>query len=217
MLSEPEVYNLKHWRGLPDRSRGSKNAPAFKYKLEFCRYINKAPRLSDATKRIGRAIVEHYNEARGCAWPSNRYLSEELDKDETTIRRATNLLHERGLIHKTVGGGWDRGKVRHKANQYYPAFALITNPTTGALVENAPYLYLESSETRSNTGKYPGGSPGTPFVQGVNHDNRQSSAEVPRPDAPPRSDNVVASAIASPISPDGSNGSLASPESTTRP
>ena len=65
MLSEPEVYNLKHWRGLPDRSRGSKNAPAFKYKLEFCRYINKAPRLSDATKRIGRAIVEHYNEARG--------------------------------------------------------------------------------------------------------------------------------------------------------
>ena len=50
-LTEPEVYNLKHWRGLRDRSRGSKNAPAFKYKLEFCRYIDKAPRLSDATKR----------------------------------------------------------------------------------------------------------------------------------------------------------------------
>jgi len=107
-MGNPEKYTAAHWRGIPDRSRGPKKAPASKFKREFARWLDKAPDLTTAEKRVGRFLVEHYNEhhrPHGCAWPSRKYIVEELGHREATVRKATNTLHKRGYIHKVVGGG----------------------------------------------------------------------------------------------------------------
>ncbi len=47
-----EKYKAAHWRGIPDRSRGPKKAPASKFKREFARWLDKAPDLTPTEKRV---------------------------------------------------------------------------------------------------------------------------------------------------------------------
>jgi hypothetical protein len=155
VLTEPEVYKKAFWSDLPKRSRGRKDHPAARVKAAFSDYIRKHPELSSSAKLVGGLITSWYSESRGYAWPSNSAMAEDLGLGVRTVRMATGELHERGLIHKVEGGGWDRRRVRHISNQYYPAFSMVLNQDNGAIIKNAPYLCQESPETRSNLRKYP--------------------------------------------------------------
>ncbi len=78
--------------------------------------------LSSAAKRVGAAILEHYNRKTGRCDPSVERLARLLGVDEKTIRRATNDLVAKGLFKKSSHGG------RHNTAAYspnWPCFRLI--------------------------------------------------------------------------------------------
>ena len=56
------------------------------------------PRPTLAELAVAVALAEHFNEARGAAWPSSRGLAEMLRMERRTIRRALRGLEERGFI-----------------------------------------------------------------------------------------------------------------------
>jgi hypothetical protein len=212
MTSEPEIYRLSDWRNLPDRARGSKARPASKVKAAFRTYLDQCQSLTNAEKRVGGLLVDWYNPARGYSWPSTVQLAEELALGRATVERATAKLDRLGLVRKKVGGGWDGKKARLRANQYYPTFSLVLNPTTHQIIKNAPYPSLESPETRRNPGKHPLNLRG-PQNEGVLFGgNPQESAEVPPQNEGPYTDNVYAAgANASPATPNGSGARAATP------
>jgi len=55
------------------------------------------PRPTLAELAVAVALAEHFNEARGAAWPSSRGLAEMLRMERRTIRRALRRLEERGF------------------------------------------------------------------------------------------------------------------------
>jgi hypothetical protein len=171
-------------------------------KAELRSYIQRHPGLSNAEKLVGGLLVDWYNPARGYAWPSVRQVSEALDLGESTIHRATAKLDQLGLIRKKVGGGWDGKKARHRANEYYPAFSLVLNPTTRQIIKNAPYPSLESPETRRNPGKYALNAAGSRNERVLLAGTPQETAEVPPRNETPYTDTVdAAGASASPATP----------------
>ncbi|MEM6383440.1 MAG: helix-turn-helix domain-containing protein [Pseudomonadota bacterium] len=63
------------------------------------------PELSAADKRVGIAIIEHFNRKDGRCNPSIARLSKLLDLPDKTVRRATAKLHSLKLILKVSHGG----------------------------------------------------------------------------------------------------------------
>lgn len=61
--------------------------------------------LSDATKRVAGAIIDHFNKRTGQCDPSIERLATLLGIDRATVIRATEKLHEAGLIEKVSHGG----------------------------------------------------------------------------------------------------------------
>jgi DNA-binding transcriptional MocR family regulator len=55
------------------------------------------PRPTLAELAVAVALAEHFNEARGAAWPSSRGLAEMLRMERRTIRRALQRLEARGF------------------------------------------------------------------------------------------------------------------------
>lgn len=62
-------------------------------------------RLSEATKRVAAAIIDHFNKRTGQCDPGIDRLSKLLGISRATVIRATEQLDELGLIEKTSHGG----------------------------------------------------------------------------------------------------------------
>ena len=73
-----------------------------------------APGLSSAAKRVGAALLDHYNRKTARCDPSVERLARLLGVDEKTIRRATNDLVAKGMFKKSSHGG------RHNTAAYSP-------------------------------------------------------------------------------------------------
>lgn len=67
--------------------------------------LNVMAGLSDATRRVAGAIIDHFNKRTGQCDPSIERLATLLGTDEKTVRRATAVLDEKNLITKTSHGG----------------------------------------------------------------------------------------------------------------
>ena len=75
--------------------------------------------LSDATKRVAGAIIDHFNKRTGQCDPSIERLATLLGTDEKTVRRATAILDDKQIIAKTSHGG-----KAHRAS-YVPNWELF--------------------------------------------------------------------------------------------
>lgn len=74
--------------------------------------------VTDATKRVAGAIIDHFNKRTGQCDPGIERLATMLGVNRATVIRATETLHELGLIDKASHGGkahrasykpnWDR-------------------------------------------------------------------------------------------------------------
>jgi len=193
-LSNPEKYKASDWSKLSRRARGPRGHRSSKIKRRMVQHVQSRNDLTPSAKLVGAILVNWYNEGRGYSWPAIATLVEETGLGARTVNRATAELHVLGIIHKAVGGGWDRGKIRHKSNQYYPAFSLV----------------LELAENGGNLPKHPANMASPPIWQGTNEDSRQNSAEVPRQNGTPYGDRHMANASASPDTANASTGSPAS-------
>lgn len=80
--------------------------------------LNVMAGLTEATKRVAGAIIDHFNKRTGQCDPSIERLATLLGIDRATVIRATEKLHELGFIEKASHGGkahraaylpnWDR-------------------------------------------------------------------------------------------------------------
>ena len=61
--------------------------------------------LTDATKRVAGAIIDHFNKSTGQCDPGIDRLSTMLGINRATVIRATEMLDELGLIEKASHGG----------------------------------------------------------------------------------------------------------------
>lgn len=61
--------------------------------------------LTEATKRVAAAIIDHFNKRTGQCDPSIDRLATLLGIDRATVIRATEKLHELGYIEKSSHGG----------------------------------------------------------------------------------------------------------------
>ena len=61
--------------------------------------------LTEATRRVAGAIIDHFNKRTGQCDPSIERLATLLGIDRATVIRATEKLHELGLIQKDSHGG----------------------------------------------------------------------------------------------------------------
>jgi DNA-binding transcriptional MocR family regulator len=72
---------------------------SIRFRFAWLRAVAAAdPRPTLAELAVAVALAEHFNEARGAAWPSSRGLAEMLRMERRTIRRALRGLEERGFI-----------------------------------------------------------------------------------------------------------------------
>jgi hypothetical protein len=67
--------------------------------------LNVMAGLSDATKRVAGAIIDHFNKRTGQCDPSIERLARLLGMDEKTVRRATTILDEKQIVGKSSHGG----------------------------------------------------------------------------------------------------------------
>ena len=99
--------------------------------------------LSDATKRVAGAILDHFNKRTGQCDPSIERLAKMLKIDRATVIRATEKLHDAGLIEKVSHGG-----KSHRA-AYLPNWgrfrALVTDWDERRKTGAAPGEHAETS------------------------------------------------------------------------
>ncbi|MFN4169966.1 MAG: helix-turn-helix domain-containing protein [Pannonibacter phragmitetus] len=88
----------------PGRKRASEPAREGDMLLAF-KALALADSLTDAARRVGAAIIDHFNRQTGQCDPSVEGLSRMLGLSRATVLRATALLHDAGLILKTSHGG----------------------------------------------------------------------------------------------------------------
>lgn len=81
--------------------------------------LNVMAGLSDATKRVAGAIIDHFNKRTGQCDPSIERLARLLGMDEKTVRRSTAILHEKHIVGKSSHGG-----KAHRAS-YVPNWELF--------------------------------------------------------------------------------------------
>lgn len=67
--------------------------------------LNVMAGLTEATKRVAGAIIDHFNKRTGQCDPSIERLATLLGIDRATVIRATEKLHELGFIEKISHGG----------------------------------------------------------------------------------------------------------------
>ncbi|WP_242219420.1 hypothetical protein [Shinella zoogloeoides] len=67
--------------------------------------LNLMPGITDATRRVAGAIIDHFNKLHGQCDPGVERISRMLDIDRATVIRATDKLHELGLVTKVSHGG----------------------------------------------------------------------------------------------------------------
>lgn len=74
--------------------------------------LNVMAGLTEATRRVAGAIIDHFNKRTGQCDPSIERLATLLGIDRATVIRATDKLHELGFIEKTSHGGKaHRGRI----------------------------------------------------------------------------------------------------------
>lgn len=88
----------------PGRKRANEPARDGDMLLAF-KALALADSLTDAARRVGAAIIDHFNRKTGQCDPSVEGLSRMLGLSRATVLRATALLHDAGLILKTSHGG----------------------------------------------------------------------------------------------------------------
>lgn len=81
--------------------------------------LNVMAGLSDATKRVAGAIIDHFNKRTGQCDPSIERLARLLGMDEKTVRRATTILDEKQIVGKSSHGG-----KAHRAS-YFPNWEMF--------------------------------------------------------------------------------------------
>jgi predicted transcriptional regulator len=99
--------------------------------------------VSDATRRVAGAIIDHFNKRTGQCDPSIERLATMLGINRATVIRATETLHERDLIEKSSHGG-----KSHRAS-YLPNWTRFRD-------------IVEDWDARMKIGEGPGKSPDTP-------------------------------------------------------
>lgn len=67
--------------------------------------LNIVAGLTEATKRVAAAVIDHFNKRSGQCDPSIERLATLLGIDRATVIRATEKLHELGFIEKVSHGG----------------------------------------------------------------------------------------------------------------
>jgi hypothetical protein len=78
--------------------------------------ISLVPSLSGLEKRVGAALLDHYNQRTGQCDPGIERLAWLLGCSERTVIRATQRLVQEGLFNKVVNGG------HFLKNQYEPSW-----------------------------------------------------------------------------------------------
>ena len=110
------------------------------------------PRPTLAELAVAVAIAEHFNEARGAAWPSSRGLAEMLRMERRTIRRALRGLEERGFIAPAPSRSRAKGyalaapELSGQVSGHIDAMGALQRPTW------APYSALNGRSTTPRTG-----------------------------------------------------------------
>lgn len=84
----------------PDVSPIRQNDILFAHKA-----LNIAAGLSEATRRVAGAIIDHFNKKTGQCDPSINRLADLLAMSRPTVLRATKQLHEGGWIERITHGG----------------------------------------------------------------------------------------------------------------
>lgn len=67
--------------------------------------LNVMPGLTEATRRVAAAIIDHFNKRDGRCYPSVERIAKLLGIDRATVLRATDRLHRLGYIWKVSHGG----------------------------------------------------------------------------------------------------------------
>jgi DNA-binding transcriptional MocR family regulator len=73
-------------------------------KLMLIDRISKDPELTNRDVRVAIQIVQHFNAAKGRAWPSIRHLAALLHMSKNTVQSAVNALQKAGWIVRKSGG-----------------------------------------------------------------------------------------------------------------
>src|SRR4051812_48497456 len=68
--------------------------------------INLVPDLRPSDRRVGVALIEHYNRRTGRCDPGLERIATLLSISTRTVIRSTERLHVMGLFHKVRHGGW---------------------------------------------------------------------------------------------------------------
>jgi hypothetical protein len=102
----------------PDAAEASKAAFAH-YRHRWLGLLARDSKLPGAALKVAVLMWELTNAERRCAWPSLRYIAEELDMDKSTAVRSLNTLDRRGWLRKVRRGG------RHRSNEYRITLGLM--------------------------------------------------------------------------------------------
>lgn len=92
--------------------------------LLACKAIGLVTGLSSSARRVGCAIIDHFNRRNGQCDPSVERLARLLGLNVRTVLRAVDDLDRRGLILKVRHGGYSQ------RNSYRPNWALFEDLTT---------------------------------------------------------------------------------------
>jgi hypothetical protein len=83
-------------------------------------------RLTDASRRLGWAILDHVNKKTGDAWPNYERLGAVTGLSRATVGRGVQLLLKEGYFSHIQGGGNRMsqypGKRKGLSNRYQPLF-----------------------------------------------------------------------------------------------
>jgi predicted transcriptional regulator len=132
--------------------------------------LNVIAGLTDATKRVAGAIIDHFNKRTGQCDPSIERLATLLGIDRATVLRATEKLNELGFIEKASHGG-----KSHRA-AYLPKWELFR-----AIVEDWD-ARMKTGEAHRPVGT-PGETRSSPNVAGVRRSRSQACDVKGRRDA----------------------------------
>jgi hypothetical protein len=110
-------------------------------KWRLARQIAEDRRLSRADMALGVLLLDLYNDAKGCAWPSLEWMATAASIDRSTATRSVARLIDLGYFERTSGGG--RGRASH----YRPRFQQPVNRRA-----DAPDSVKKQARQRTETG-----------------------------------------------------------------
>jgi hypothetical protein len=115
--------------------------------------INLMPGLRQSDRRVGAALIEHYNRKTGRCDPGIGRLADVLGLSSRTIIRSTQLLEARHLFRKVRHGGYSN---RNSYEPNWPRFVELERAWRDKLQENARARRIKMSLATGQESHPPG-------------------------------------------------------------